>query len=97
MKKIFLAGVTSLILTACVDDKSAAPAGFDVQAMLRHTADNIIIPQYQKLSTETAALEQAINDSCNDITSTTKLAAAQTLWKQAAVTWQQAATQCFNT
>ncbi|MDH7446970.1 imelysin family protein [Aquimarina mycalae] len=90
MKKFrFLIIVLVLVIASCSssDDGTGTVDNFDRKAMLENLADNIIIPAYQKFSTDLAALKTATSNFVST-TDEANLVSLRQAWSTAYISWQ---------
>lgn len=99
MKHALLIAVTSAaILSGCgtsdgtsASSETLARDEFDTAAMLQNLADNIVIPQYQRVAEQAQTTATAINSYCAAIGSdseTDALNSARTEWRSLNQAWQ---------
>lgn len=94
---IFLCGITSLaFLSGCVEDKEiGSPEYQGRQSMLIHYADNMIMPAYNNLNKETAALSEQLSQ-LNSQSTDADLKAVRNQWKKSLEIFQEAAMYDFG-
>lgn len=92
---VFIASIIVLLFSACGENgDDTPPVGvYDRGAMLKHYADNIIIPSYDELHTAAQNLETAITQLLANPT-VTSLDNARSRYQLALIAWQSA--NAFN-
>jgi hypothetical protein len=93
MKNKFLLSLSAIyflaVLVGCEKKSEENNPSFDRSEMLRHLADNMIVPAYERLKLSLDSLQTAANQFVATPTEST-LITVQNQWKRAYIVWQQA-------
>ena len=82
LRSLLASGAVLAALAACVSD------GQGEAETLADVTDNVIVPRYEALASETAALRDALADACAS-PSDAALTAARDAWRRAGAAWAQ--------
>lgn len=92
---LFGLGISLVAISCSEDDSGVVDNSFDDPAIIQGYADQVIVPKYEMLDTNAAALVSAVEALVADPTDT-NLSAAQDAWRATRTPWEQSESSLFG-